>query len=142
MAARTGDKVMALVEKHLAKNPKVSNADLFERAKKVDAAVGKLSLRQFHAKYPLQVKRRRAPKKRPAARRRPAARPRPAARSRRPRAPRKPVVSAANRDAVRKSLLKFAKDVSAATNKTETIDILANVDKYVDEIMKAAGAKA
>lgn len=128
MAAKD-DKVRDLVEKALRRNPKVTNQDLYARAKKVDPSVGKLSLRQFHAKYPLQVKRRRSPKKR----RRTNGRKPAAAAKRAPKA----ASGAVNRDAVRKSLMRFAKDVSAAQNKTETIDILSNVDRYVDDVVKA-----
>ena len=128
------DKVMTFVERQLKKDPKTPSKKLFERAKKMDPGVARLSLRQFHAKYPLQVKRRLAPKKRAKAKT-----PKPAApRARRVRA-RRP---AGNEAAVRGVLLRFAKDVSAAKGKTETIEILANVDRYVADIMKAAQSKA
>lgn len=130
------DKVMTFVERQLKKDPKTPSRNLFERAKKMDPRVARLSLRQFHAKYPLQVKRRLAPKKRAKAK---AKAPKPAApRARRARA-RRP---AGNEAAVRGVLLRFAKDVSAAKGKTETIEILANVDRYVADIMKAAQSKA
>jgi hypothetical protein len=134
--ASPADKVMTFVERQLKKDPKISSKSLFERAKKMDSTVARLSLRQFHAKYPLQVKRRLAPKKRgkkrapkktaaaPRARRAPARRP------------------SRNEAAIRRVLLRFAKDVSAAKGKTETIEILANVDRYVADIVKAAGSKA
>lgn len=118
MAAPADDKVMELVEKQLRKNPKVSNEELFEKAKGVDPSVGELSLRQFHAKYPLQVKRKLAPKT--------------GRRSRRSRRRAQEV----DREAVRQSLLKFAKDISAAEGKAETIELLANVDDYVNELIK------
>lgn len=110
---------MEWVQKQLKKNPAVSNQELFAKAKEIDPAVGELSLRQFHAKYPLQVKRKLAPKS--GTRRR----------SRRRRA------KELNREAIRESLLKFARDVSAAEGKAETIEVLANVDKYVSELADA-----
>lgn len=118
MAASADDKVMELVEKQLRKNPEISNEELFEKAKGVDPSVGELSLRQFHAKYPLQVKRKLAPKT--------------GRRSRRSRRRAQDV----DREAVRQSLLKFAKDISAAEGKAETIELLANVDEYVTELIK------
>lgn len=50
-------RIMEMVRKELEKDRSVATADLFEKAKKIDASVAKLSPRQFHAKYPLQVKR-------------------------------------------------------------------------------------
>lgn len=125
------DKVMAFVERQLKKDPKTPSQKLFERAKKLDPAIGRLSLRQFHAKYPLQVKRRSAPKRRGRAK---APKPASAPRARRA-ATRK---ASGDEAAVRAVLIRFAKDVSAAEGKTETIEILANVDRYVADIMKAA----
>lgn len=121
--ATTEDKVMKMVEKELRQNPDVSNEELFKKAKDVDSSVEDLSLRQFHAKYPLQVKRRLAPK-----------RPRSATRRRR-RSRKKDV----DREAIRQSLLRFAKDVSAAEGKAETIDVLSNVDRYVEELVEGVG---
>ncbi|MEN8184278.1 MAG: hypothetical protein ABFS46_17265, partial [Myxococcota bacterium] len=55
------DKVMQLIEKELKINPKATAKELQEKAKAISASVGKLSVRQFHAKYPLQVRRKLAP---------------------------------------------------------------------------------
>lgn len=121
------ERVMELVESELKKNPKVSNTDLFKKAKRVSRSVSALTIRQFHAKYPLQVKRRLAPKKP----RKP--RPKGTAASRAAKAP------ASNRDAIRRVLLSFAKELSAAESQTATIDVLAKLDKYVDRVVKAAG---
>lgn len=119
------EKVMQLVEKELRRNPDIANAELYEKAKGVDESVGELTLRQFHAKYPLQVKRRTSPQ---------ATRKKPRGRSRRPKASRKGEV---DREAVRRSLIRFAKDVSAAEGKTATIELLADMDRYVDELVEA-----
>ena len=54
------ENVMKFIELELEKDPGVSNATLFEGAKLVDRTIGDLNPRQFHAKYPLQVKRRLA----------------------------------------------------------------------------------
>lgn len=112
------DKVMELVEKQLKKNPDISNEELFEKAKQVDSSVGELSLRQFHAKYPLQVKRKLAPKT--------------GRRSRKRRRGKE-----IDRNVVREGLLRFAKDIAAAEGKAETIEILANVEQYVTDLVQA-----
>jgi hypothetical protein len=57
--AATNPKVMAMIEAELAKDPSISNEALLQKAKKVDRSVGQLSARQFNARYPLQVKRRK-----------------------------------------------------------------------------------
>ncbi len=136
------EKVMEFVERELKKNPKIGSSDLFKKAKKVSRTVSGMTIQQFHAKYPLQVKRRLAPRK---PRKSSARQPRksraskPVSRRRR-RAATKAVENAVgNRDAIRVVLLSFAKDLSAAESKAATIDVLADLDKYVDRVVKAAG---
>lgn len=141
--AAADDKVMSLVERELEKDPQIENQALYEKAQKVDPEVAKLTLRQFHAKYPLQVKRRSPatkkkggkPRKSKGARktRKKAAATKSTGRSRRA------AQAATSHEAVRKVLLRFAKDVSAAEGKAETIGVLANVDRYVTDILKASG---
>lgn len=144
MASAT-DKVMQYVERELAKNPDVSNDTLLEGAKKIDKSVTELTPRQFHAKYPLQVKRRSgkssAKKKKSSAKasRRGGAK---ATRGRRAtRTTRKTATattSSAGEDRVRGVMMKFAKDLSSADSQVETIEVLSNIDRYVSDIMKAA----
>jgi len=55
--AETKPRVMDLVRKELVKDPSISSEALYQKAKKVDRSIGSLSIRQFHARYPLQVKR-------------------------------------------------------------------------------------
>jgi len=50
-------KVLAIIEQELKKDPKISNADLQEKAKKINEEVGELSAQSFNARYPLRVKR-------------------------------------------------------------------------------------
>lgn len=122
---KTEEKVMGLVEDELKKNPKVSTSDLFDKAKKASSAIGKLTLRQFHARYPLQVKRRRSQStsKKP----------------RRQRGGRQKAATTSNgREAVRQTLLAFASDMAAAEERKDLVKVLADVDKYVDRVMKAA----
>ena len=121
------ERVMEFVEHELKKNPKIGSLDLFKKAKKVSRTVSGMTIRQFHAKYPLQVKRRLAPKK---PRKPPARKP-----ARRTGA----TATVGNRDAIRVVLLGFAKDLSAAESQTATIEVLANLDRYIDRVLKAAG---
>ena len=162
--AETNPKVMAMIEAELARDSSISNDELLEKAKKIDRSVGNLSARQFNARYPLQVKRRKdGPKparKKPAGRKKKKA-PRAgkasgagktsrAASSRKPGrkkaasgATRRPRTAAApasggDREAVRKILLDYAKKVSAADSMTDMVDLVMDVDRYVDRVMKAA----
>ena len=130
--AKTDDKVMKFVEDELKKNPDVDVKDLYERAKKIKSGgVSKLSLRQFNARYPLQVKRRQSQKsgKRSTRRKR--------STSRKTKAPSS---DGKSRDAVRETLLRFAGEVAGAEHRKDLVKVLAGVDKYVDEVIKSAGS--
>ena len=133
--AKTDDKVMALVEEELKKNPAAGVDELYEKAKEVSPAVGKLTRRQFHARYPLQVKRR---SQRSAGAAKPGRRPAKARKSlvRQRRAAATPDV---NREAIRDALVRFATDVAGADQKKDLIKVLTGVDRYVDQVVKAAG---
>ncbi len=124
------ERVMEFVERELKKDPKIGSSDLFKKAKKVSRTVSGMTIRQFHAKYPLQVKRRLAPKKPRKARK---------AAVKKPTPRRAAKTAGGNRNAIRAVLLSFAKDLSAAESQAATIDVMANLDKYVDRVVKAAG---
>lgn len=124
------EKVFAAVEATLKKKPGASVDELMEIAKGVSPAIGKLSKRQFHARYPLQVKRRMSPSKPGRRRNRKAA-----GRKRNARAK-----TNGGRDAVRAVFLHFASDLAAAEARKDVVRVVANVDKYVDDALKAAGA--
>lgn len=122
--------VLKLVEKELKKSPDISNAELLERAKKIDSGVEKLTPRQFNARYPLQVKRalkptRRKPKKSKApTAKRPKGRPQ--------------AGDGKQRDGVRKVLLQLAREIGNAEGKGDVVDVVAGIDSYVDRVIKAA----
>jgi hypothetical protein len=127
---------MEMVRAEIGKNPKVSNAELFEKAKGLDKSVGKLSARQFNARYPLQVKRSLAPVKK--RKRQPAA----AARKPAPGRGRRSAAAAAQdqgRDRVRTILLELARDVANAQGKGDVVDVIMGIDRYVDRVHKATG---
>ncbi len=131
--ADVNDKVMDMVRKELKKNPDAENQELYEKAKKVDGSVDDLSLRQFHARYPLQVKRQLAQKKGG----KKGGRKRKSRKKSRSGGRGGGSASGADRDAIRGTLLQFAKDVSSAEGKAEMIDLLTSVDDYVDDVVKA-----
>jgi hypothetical protein len=118
--ATVNAKVMEMVQREIQADSSVTNETLFERAKTIDRKVGKLSKREFNARYPLQVRRRIAP-----ARRRRSA----------PAADRK---AEARRAAVRKILLDYGKAIAAAEGKADMVDLIAGLDSYVDRLVAAA----
>lgn len=132
MARNAEDKVMRLVEDLLQKTPDMPVDQLFEQAKKANPKIGELNLRQFNARYPLQIKLRQARAKGAAAR---GGRPRsqPGVRRRRARA--------GNRDQVREILLGFAVALAGAEDKKDLVKVLAGVDEVVEKVVKAAGGR-
>lgn len=130
----TNEKVMEMVRKELEANPDAENKDLYRKAEKLDKSIGDLSLRQFHARYPLQVKRKRAAKKRSSKSK---ARKSSGKRTSTKKRTRKTAKGAVDRQAIRSTLLQFARDVSAADGKAEMIDLLGKVDDYVEDVVGA-----
>lgn len=128
------EKVMAFVEDALKKNPRIQLEDLYERAKKFKSSVGRLSRRQFNARYPLQVKRRRAlaEKAKGGGKRKGAAG---ASRTTRKPGPK----GRGPRERVRHVFLQFATDITAAEERKDLVKVLAGVDLYVDQVMKELG---
>lgn len=126
--ADVNPKVMEMVANELKKNPDLSNAELLERATKIDPGVAELSARQFNARYPLQVKRALRPRKRTT---RKPGKAQPRGRGGR--------VAAANgdRDRIRGVLLDLARDVANAQGKGDVVDVIAGIDGYVDRVVKA-----
>ena len=125
------EKAMKFVEDTLKKSPKIELDDLFQRTKKVSSSIGRLSKRQFNARYPLQVKRRRAL----AARGKRPGRRKEAPTGRQPRT-KPPVQSSEPRDLVRYMFLQFATDITAAEERKDLVKVLAGVDHYVDRVLK------
>ncbi len=158
----TDAEVMSWVEGQLKDNPDVSVDELRAGAVKLNAGIADLTKRQFHARYPLQVKRaarraadaaagikpRRRPRRAPAA---PAPEPEPAAPAPEPApapaapapaapAPAAPAPAAEaapaglDRGAVRKMLFDFAADITAAEGTSAVVKVLAAMDDYIDRI--------
>ena len=129
-----------MVEKELDRDPNISLDALFEKAKAVDAAVGELSKRQFHARYPLPIKRSRAPKKKGAKRRKSGqTASRGAGQVRAARQSKKR--SGTPRDEVRDVFLDFAGALARAESRASIVEVLASVDQYVDRAIQKAGKR-
>ena len=136
-----GAAVMEYVERTLEANPGIANADLFVGAREIDPSVGQLTGRQFHAKYPLQVKARlaRAAAPEPKTPPEPKASPEPeVATAEEPTAPDVSSGAAGDPLAVRRLLLDLSKELASAESKAEVIEVMARLDDYVAEIMEAA----
>lgn len=162
--SETDSKVMSMVERELKKKPDATVDELFTKAKAINASVGNLTKRQFHAKYPLQVKRRKgsggkakstksAPKRKSRAKKKTAAKstssaPKASGRSKtraKPKTTRRsrskkaaPAASGPDREKVRSVLLGFASDLAAAEQRKDLVKVLAGVDRYVDRVIKAS----
>ena len=158
----TDAEVMSWVEGQLKDNPDVSVDELLAGAVKLNAGIAELTKRQFHARYPLQVKRaaRRAadaaagikPRRRrrkpaapapepepaaaapaPAPEPEPAPQPEPAPEPAAAPAP-EPAPAGIDREAVRKMMFGFAADITAAEDTSGVVRVLAAMDDYIDRI--------
>ncbi|MGD8360265.1 MAG: hypothetical protein PVJ04_02455 [Gemmatimonadota bacterium] len=130
--AEVDEKVMTFVEETLQKRPKIQLEELFEKAKKVSGAVKDLSKRQFNARYPLQVKRRRSQASRGKGARRKGT----GGSSRGARVARGKQGTVGPRESVRQVFLQFATDITGAEDRKDLVRVLASVDAYVDQVLK------
>lgn len=119
MTVDRNERVMEMVEEAIRDNPDVSNDELQERASEIDPRIGELSRRSFNARYPLQVKRKLKQEEKE-------------------KAPSGEAKSDGLEAAVREELLQFAKDVAGAQDRARVIDVLTDVDEYVDRVMEEA----
>lgn len=114
--------VMEFVEKALRENPDASVAALQEQAALIDASVGELSARSFNARYPLQVKRKLARGKEEPGR----------------EGADSPEHSESlpSRPQIREVLVEFAQDVVGAPDRGTVVNVVREVDSYVDRILE------
>lgn len=111
---------MEMIRDALQDDPDVSNRELQERAAEIDPEVGELSARSFNARYPLQVKRQL---------------------SRGQDEAQEDTSSSSEADEdelrqrLREELLEFAKAVVGAEDRGKVIDVLEDVDEYVDHVV-------
>jgi hypothetical protein len=130
VVAKSEEKVMQLVEQELEKNPDASVTELHEKAKAASPAMKKLTLRQFNARFPLQVKRRKNRGRGTRKGRRTGA-----------GARRRAAAASQNREAVRSTFLSFATAIASAEERKDLVKVLADIDRWVDQAIKAAGGK-
>ena len=116
------DRIMDLVRRLLRKEEELSTREMQERAAEIDPGVEELSTRQFHARYPLQVKRKLSSMK--------------SKMKGRSDGSRAPEGADERREVVREALLDFAKAVAGAEDRGEVIDVLTRVDEYVDRVVE------
>ena len=153
MAARN-DQVIDFVRDELKKDPGLGSRTLYERAQRVDSTVANESLRQFHGRYVLPIKRekgrggrrgRKGPTKAVTAKTArsapaPVTRERPVAAKQSP--PKRATVrddGNAGRDGIRRTLIRFAQEVvAAAESPSRMVDVMGNIEKYVDEVVRRA----
>jgi hypothetical protein len=140
--ADRNEDVMNMVTSELEKKPDIGLESLYARAKAIDPGVGELSLRQFHARYPLQVKRQKSraegrTPKRSTKKRRGAARGASDSAAQ-PGRNRKAGRSSENvdREKLRALFLEFASEFAAAESRAEIVGVLSSVDGYVDRVAK------
>lgn len=60
MPAKVNPEVLEMVREELIRNPSIGSQELYQRAKEMAPEIAKLSTRQFHALYPLKVRRQMA----------------------------------------------------------------------------------
>lgn len=119
MAVERNQRVMDMVESTLRENPDVKNDVLHKRASEIDPSISELSARSFNARYPLQVKRNLAQEKERGTTRTNSS-----------------VTSSDDlRARVRKALLDFAKDVTKAGDRGKVVEVVRDVDSYVDRVL-------
>lgn len=125
-----------MVRSELDRDPEVGLDALFDKAREIDPAVAELSRRQFHARYPLQVKRTRGqgagPRKRAPGKRATRAAAVPGQGQARRRRGRGEV----DRDAIRRVFLDFAADLAEAESRQDLVRVLRSTDDYVDRVQK------
>lgn len=136
--AEVNEKVMEMVRKELEASPDASTTELHEKAKTVDPAMKDLSIRQFHARYPLQVKRKKSLAegggRRTKTRR---SRKSSSGSSRGKRGGASGGTTSTNE--IHTVLVEFAKEVSSANDRgpTAMLDVISNLDGWVARIEKA-----
>lgn len=116
MTVDRNERVMEMVEGALGENPEISNDELQKRAAEIDPRIGELSPRSFNARYPLQVKRKLKQEEKE-------------------KTPARKSEGDGLEAAVRSELLQFARDVAGADDRARMIEVLENVDEYVDRVM-------
>ena len=148
--ADRNQQVYEMVEQELHANPETSTDDLYEKAKKLDSGIAKLTLRQFNGRYPLQVKRQMNKENGTTTKktRKPRKQSQPKAEAKvEPKAESTPTPAPAsvevtingNATAVRGTLLNMVHDLTHVSDMS-ALDLIAFIDRYTHEIVEAVEA--
>lgn len=123
-------KVVEMVRNQLTRRKTPPNVKaLYGRAVRINEEIRELSLRQFNALYPLQVRRELKREARKAARR---------TREEAEASTAEPSPGQSRRSAVRSELYAFAAAVAGAGGPDELIDVILDLDRWVDRVEEAA----
>lgn len=123
------ERIMEMVRHALAADPKVTNRELLERARKLaPEAVEGLGLRQFHGRYRLPAARDRSAARRTA---------RPARKKVEPSVRRAADPGSPARAEVREAFLQFAVELSSAERRADIVRAVARIDTWVERIVTA-----
>jgi hypothetical protein len=151
--AERNEQVLARVRAALQKNPDVASRELFENIKSNDPQlVEGESLRSFHARYVLSLKRegRKGGRKSAAKKGGRKGASKSATKSARgtaaavgkstraaygSRGGKRQREAEARRTQVRQVFLQFAREVAGAESPTDIVDVIGNVDKFVDQVL-------
>jgi hypothetical protein len=151
--AERNQQVMDVIVEELQKDPNADLDTLIARAREVDPSVSDLSRRQFHARYPLQAKRRagggggtkRGGAKKKQGRKRQATGKQakksgtPVAEPTKRRGRRAAGEQAGtDRESFRSLFMEFAEELAAARTRLEYHRVIRNVDAFVDRAAKLA----
>lgn len=125
--------VLEMVRRQLDRDPPPSTNALYGRAVQLNREIYDLSLRQFHAKYPLRVKREKARKEREES----AGASPDAASGSGAAGP----VDAATRERVRRVFMRFAREVAEAERPEMMVGVVERIPDRVDEIARIVRAR-
>jgi len=144
--AERNQQVMEMVASELEKDSAAALNYLYDRAKTLDPSIGELSLRQFHARYPLQVKRGKSraagthrkpsPRKKKPSESAGEKKSSPEGRKQRQRSALAEGGKELDREKVRALFIDFAMDFASAESRIEIVRAISSVDSYVDRLSK------
>lgn len=123
--AERNEAVLQRMKVELERDSAMSVENLRAVAKDIDSKVGKLSLRQFNARYVLPLRRKKStPKRRIQAGRSSAA----------------TSIAGDNgtRESMRKVFLEFAQDLSQAESRAAIVEVVSGLDRYVDRALSVS----
>lgn len=130
--------LMGFVIRTLKDEPRISASELLERSRTRYPEVSGLTVRQFHARYPMQAKKQL---NRPVVRLFPVPKPEtsPAPAEPSPEVEKDEEAGPPPREALRLLLFRLAMDIETAVTRADVVDVVSRMDRYVDEALSIAG---